>query len=107
MLAHGQGRSYGDCCLNDGGKLLRTEGLIAWAEVERRGVPGAAVRMAAIPVAGLDEFVALSDESDAGYEYTVAWLDVLSRAQRGIFFRGDHVAGAVRAPRTRTAVPTD
>src|SRR5437899_12628324 len=210
MLAYGQGRSYGDCCLNDGGKLLRTAGLdrfisfdsgsgllrceagvtlgeilrlmvprgfflpvvpgtkhvsvggaiandthannhhragtigghvrrlellrsdgqareigpedrlfqatlggpgltglITWAEVALRRIPVAAVRMEAIPFAGLDEFVALSDESDAGYEYTVAWLDVVSRAQRGIFFRGDHVAGAVRAPRARTAVPTD
>jgi FAD/FMN-containing dehydrogenase len=26
-LAYGQGRSYGDCCLNDGGTLLRTAGL--------------------------------------------------------------------------------
>ena len=210
MLAYGQGRSYGDCCLNDGGKLLRTAGLdrfisfdsgsgllrceagvtlgeilrlmvprgfflpvvpgtkhvsvggaiandihgknhhragtfgahvrrlellrsdgqareigpedrlfqatlgglgltglITWAEVALRRIPVAAVRMEAIPFAGLEEFVALSDESDAGYEYTVAWLDVVSRAQRGIFFRGDHVAGAVRAPRARTAVPTD
>jgi len=210
MLAYGQGRSYGDCCLNDGGKLLRTAGLdrfisfdsrsgllrceagvtlgeilrlmvprgfflpvvpgtkhvsvggaiandihgknhhragtfgahvrrlellrsdgeareiapedrlfqatvgglgltglITWAEIALRRIPVAAVRMEAIPFAGLDEFVALSDESDAGYEYTVAWVDVLSHAQRGIFFRGDHVAGAVRAPRTRTVVPTD
>src|SRR3954468_5823482 len=27
MLAYGQGRSYGDSCLNDGGTLLRTAGL--------------------------------------------------------------------------------
>src|SRR5205085_1669605 len=27
MLPYGQGRSYGDSCLNDGGKLLRTAGL--------------------------------------------------------------------------------
>ncbi len=27
LLAYGQGRSYGDSCLNDGGTLLRTSGL--------------------------------------------------------------------------------
>jgi len=27
LLAYGQGRSYGDSCLNDGGTLLRTAGL--------------------------------------------------------------------------------
>ena len=27
LLAHGQGRSYGDSCLNDGGRLLLTRGL--------------------------------------------------------------------------------
>ena len=210
MLPYGQGRSYGDCCLNDGGKLLRTggldrfisfdagsgllrceagvtlgeilrlmvprgfflpvvpgtkhvsvggaiandihgknhhragtlgahvrrlqllrsdsqpkeitpedrlfqatvgglglTGLITWAEIALRRIPVAAVRMEAIPFAGLDEFVVLCEESDSQCEYTVAWLDVLSGAQRGIFFRGDHVAGAVHAPRTRAAVPPD
>src|SRR5258706_15783640 len=27
LLAYGRGRSYGDCCLNDGGTLLVTSGL--------------------------------------------------------------------------------
>src|SRR5258706_6121363 len=27
LLAYGKGRSYGDCCLNDGGTLLATSGL--------------------------------------------------------------------------------
>jgi len=210
MLAYGQGRSYGDSCLNDGGKLLRTAGLdrfisfdaasgvlrceagvtlgdilrlavprgfflpvvpgtkhvsvggaiandihgknhhragtfgahvrrlallrsdgklaernenvdwfgatigglgltglITWAEIALRRIPVAAVRTEAIPFAGLDEFLALSDQSDADFEYTVAWLDVYSRAQRGIFFRGNHADGAIHAPRLRAAVPVD
>src|SRR5438105_116979 len=182
MLAYGQGRSYGDCCLNDGGKLLRTAGLdrfisfdsgsgllrceagitlgeilrlavprgyflpvvpgtkhvsvggaiandihgknhhragtfgrhvlrmellrseegtvaiapedelfhatvgglgltglITWAEIALRRIPVAAVRTEAIPFHGIDEFLALSQESDERFEYTVAWMDVLAR----------------------------
>ena len=86
---------------------LGLTGLITWAEIALRPIPVAAVRMEAIPFAGLDEFLALSDESDAQCEYTVAWLDVFSSAQRGVFFRGDHAAGSPRAPRVRAAVPVD
>src|SRR5438105_11627281 len=210
MLAYGQGRSYGDCCLNDGGKLLRTAGLdrfisfdsgsgllrceagvtlgeilrlmvprgfflpvvpgtkhvsvggaiandihgknhhragtfgrhvrrlellrsdgsraevsagdelfnatvgglgltglIIWAEIALRPVPGAAVQTDALKFTGLDEFFTISDESDALCEYTVAWLDVLSREHRGVFYRGDHAAGAVRASRAHVSVPVD
>jgi FAD/FMN-containing dehydrogenase len=210
LLAYGQGRSYGDCCLNDGGKLLRTAGLdrfvsldpgsgvlrceagvtlgeilrlaaprglflpvvpgtkhvsvggaiandihgknhhragsfgqhvrrmellrsdagrvevgpddelfratvgglgltglITWAEIALRPIPVAAIRAEAIPFHGVDGFVALCEESDARFEYTVAWMDARSRSQRGIFFRGDHAEGAVRAPRQRGAVPLD
>jgi FAD/FMN-containing dehydrogenase len=86
---------------------LGLTGLITWAEIELRRIPIAAVRAEAIPFSGLDEFLALSDESDAEFEYTVAWVDVLSHRQRGIFFRGEHAAGAVHAPRARVAVPVD
>ena len=210
LLAYGQGRSYGDSCLNDGGKLLRTSaldrfisfddrsgvlrceagitlgeilrlavprgfflpvvpgtkhvsvggaiandihgknhhragtfgrhvqrlqllrsdagavearpgddlfsatvgglgltGLITAADITLRRIPVAAIRTEAIPFHGLDQFFALCEESDARSEYTVAWLDVLSRSQRGIFFRGDHAEGAPKAPRARGSVPLD
>ncbi|MGZ6123573.1 MAG: FAD-binding oxidoreductase [Myxococcales bacterium] len=86
---------------------LGLTGLITWAEIALRRIPVAAVRTEAIPFQGLDRFIALSDESYARFEYTVAWLDTLSRSQRGIFFRGEHAEGAVRAPRGRGAVPVD
>jgi FAD/FMN-containing dehydrogenase len=86
---------------------LGLTGLITWAEIALRPIPVAAVRMEAIPFAGLDEFLVLSEESDAQCEYTVAWLDVFSSSQRGIFFRGDHAAGAPRAPPARAAVPLE
>jgi FAD/FMN-containing dehydrogenase len=83
---------------------LGLTGLITWAEIALRRIPVAAVRMEAIPFVGLDEFLSLSEESDAECEYTVAWVDVLSRSKRGIFFRGDHADGSPRAPRSRAAI---
>jgi FAD/FMN-containing dehydrogenase len=209
VLPHGQGRSYGDCCLNEGGVLLRTSGLdrfisfdaggvlrceagltlgeilefavprgfflpvlpgtrhisvggaiandihgknhhragsfgrhvrrlellrsdgerrehepgdalfaatvgglgltglVTWAEIALVPVPGPGVQVEAIPFAGLEEFFAISDESDARCEYTVAWLDVLAASHRGIFFRGHHAPGEIRPPRARATVPFD
>jgi len=86
---------------------LGLTGLITWAEIALRRIPVAAVRVEAVPFEGVDEFLALSEESDAEFEYTVAWVDVLSRAQRGVFFRGDHAAGAIRTAPTRATVPVD
>ena len=86
---------------------LGLTGLITWAEIALEKVPGPAVRVEAIPFAGLDAFFALSDESDARCAYTVAWLDVLASSHRGIFFRGDHAVGKVRPPRARASVPVD
>ena len=86
---------------------LGLTGLITWAEIELRRIPVAAVRAEAIPFHGVDEFLALTGESDEGFEYTVAWVDVRSRSQRGIFFRGEHAEGAVRAPRERGLVPLE
>jgi FAD/FMN-containing dehydrogenase len=82
---------------------LGLTGLITWAEIQLRRVPGPAVRSESIPFKTLDEFFALSDESDEKCEYTVAWFDVLR--SRGIFFRGDHAEGPKRAPRGKLAVP--
>jgi FAD/FMN-containing dehydrogenase len=86
---------------------LGLTGLITWAELALRRIPLAAVRTEAIPFQGVDGFVALSDESDARFEYTVGWVDLSSRTPRGIFFRGDHEEGAARAPRAHAAVPLD
>ena len=39
---------------------------------------------------GLDEFFALADESEAGWEHTVSWIDCLSGAHsRGLFMRAN------------------
>jgi FAD/FMN-containing dehydrogenase len=51
---------------------LGLTGLITWAEIELKSIPGPAIRVEAVPFGALDEFFALSDESDAKHEYTVA-----------------------------------
>src|SRR3954464_3287396 len=86
---------------------LGLTGLITWAEIALRRVPGPAIRSESIPFRGVDEFLALCEESVQRGEYTVAWVDVLSGAQRGVFFGGDHADGAPRRPHARAAVPVD
>jgi FAD/FMN-containing dehydrogenase len=71
---------------------LGLTGLILWAELRLKRVPGAALRMERIRFANLREFFQLSTV-DQEYEYTVAWVDCLARGARlgrGIFLRGDH-----------------
>lgn len=75
---------------------LGLTGLILWAELRLKRVPGPAIAMERIRFSGLDEFLHLSSSSDQEHEYTVAWVDCLARGRRlgrGLFLRGDHVSG--------------
>jgi FAD/FMN-containing dehydrogenase len=79
---------------------LGLTGLILWAEVRLKPVPGAAIAMERIRFPRLQGFFELSAH-DQDYEYTVAWIDCLARGSRqgrGLFMRGDHAAGASRLP---------
>ena len=70
---------------------LGLTGVIAWAELQLSSVAGAWLDSEDVAFHRLDEFFDLADESEAGHEYTVAWIDcaVRGRAQgRGIFSRG-------------------
>ncbi len=82
---------------------LGLTGLITWAEIQLRKVPGPAIRLETIPFRGLEAFFSLSEESDAKCEYTVAWYDVWRG--RGVFFRGDHAPGKRRAPLRKPGIP--
>jgi FAD/FMN-containing dehydrogenase len=86
---------------------LGLTGVITWAEIQLREVPGPAIQVQSIPFKGLGEFFTISDESDGSHEFTVAWLDLTSRNRRGIFFRGQHAEGRPNAPKARAAVPLD
>src|SRR6267143_1641316 len=127
LLPFGQGRSYGDCCLNDGGTLLETSRLDRFIEFDQgrgvlrceagvriadilaltvprgwfRPVQGPFIESETVPFRGLDELFALDADSSQRFEYTVAWIDPRPRGLRGLYFRGDHSARAGKAPRPK------
>ena len=76
---------------------LGLTGVIAWADIQLKRVAGPW----------------MDAESDAAYEYTVAWLDSFAgKNARGIFFRGNHAADKgkefhpKRGPKLPFALPT-
>jgi FAD/FMN-containing dehydrogenase len=91
------------CSEQDNAQLFRATigglgltGLILWAEFRLKPIPGAAIAMQQIRFGELDEFFAISADSDRRAEYTVAWVDCLARGSRlgrGWFLRGNHAAG--------------
>jgi FAD/FMN-containing dehydrogenase len=85
---------------------LGLTGLIRWAEFDLKKIPGEFVDGEAIKFETLEQFAALSAESDGPFEYTVSWIDCLSKGGRGVFSRGNHSAqpGGVRRARA-LAVP--
>jgi FAD/FMN-containing dehydrogenase len=89
---------------------LGLTGLVTWAELRLRRVPGEWIRCETVPFANLDAFFELSARSDATHEYTVAWVDSLAQGGalgRGLFFRANpadapgprpHPVGAFQVP---------
>jgi L-gulonolactone oxidase len=92
---------------------LGLTGLIAWVEIEMMPIASAMMEVETIPFAGLGEFFALAAESDAAFDYTVAWIDCLASGEalgRGIFSRARHAAsGSLATPpsRGRSRLPID
>lgn len=75
---------------------LGLTGVITRAELQLRPVPGPWLEVEYLPFGSIDEFFALADDSEEGFEYTVAWVDCAasgSRLGRGIFMRGNHAPG--------------
>jgi len=72
---------------------LGLTGVIAWADIQLKRVDGPWIDSESIPFHSLKAFLDLSLESNAGFEYTVAWLDCFAGSNlRGVFFRGNHAA---------------
>lgn len=72
---------------------LGLTGVVTWAELQLRRVPGRYLETENIRFDTLDEFFALSRESAATHEYGVAWIDCLAKGVargRGHFTRADH-----------------
>lgn len=71
---------------------LGLTGVILWAEIALVPVTSAFLEQETIPFSGLDEFMAIADESEERFEHTVAWVDCLASGAdlgRGLFFRAN------------------
>ncbi len=69
---------------------LGLTGVIVEVEIQLHRVAGSWLDTETIPYAKLDDFFLLADDSEAGWEHTVSWIDCLSGARaRGVFLRGN------------------
>lgn len=91
---------------------LGLTGLLTWAELQLRRVPGTSLEVENIRFGALDDFFALSQASTATHEYSVAWIDCLARGRnlgRGHFTRANHAAQLADerppAPRRKLGMP--
>jgi FAD/FMN-containing dehydrogenase len=66
-------------------------GVMVEAELQLRRVAGPWMQAETLPYESLDEFFALADASEEGWEHTVSWIDCIgSREGRGLFMRANH-----------------
>ncbi|KVO37537.1 FAD-linked oxidase [Burkholderia ubonensis] len=68
---------------------LGLTGVIIEAEIQLRRVAGPWLETETIAFSALDEFFKLADESEAGWEYTVSWIDCIAGGGRGLFMRAN------------------
>lgn len=79
---------------------LGLTGLITWAELQLRRVPGAWFTTETRRFDQLDDFFELSAQSEHEFEYTVAWVDCTAHGSalgRGVFARGNHASAPPHA----------
>jgi len=80
---------------------LGLTGVITWAELQLRPIPGPYLEVESVRFSHLDEFFSLCDESERDFEYTVAWIDCLGRGKhlgRGILQRANHASTPTAGP---------
>ena len=80
---------------------LGLTGVITWAEIQLQAIDNPCIQQETIRYKNLDEFFQLSQESDEGYEHTVAWIDCLAQGEqlgRGLFSRGNYAKGHMADP---------
>lgn len=64
-------------------------GVVTEAVLQLRRVAGPWLVTDTVPYRDLNEFFALADSSEAGWEQTVSWIDCLSGIGRGLFLRAN------------------
>ncbi len=72
---------------------LGLTGVITWAALQLRRIPGPVMNVETIRFSNLEEFLRLQSESDRDFEYTVAWVDCLGKGSqlgRGWLERANH-----------------
>lgn len=69
---------------------LGLTGLITRAQIQLQKVSGAYLDTQNIVFRDTSEFLALSDESEADWQYSVSWVDCTSKNGRGLFMRGNN-----------------
>ncbi len=85
---------------------LGLTGLVTWARIQLRRIPGPWMTSEIHRFDGLAGFFQLSEASDRDYEYTVAWIDCAAKGRgmgRGLFTRSNH---APAYPDQRPTAPT-
>jgi FAD/FMN-containing dehydrogenase len=88
---------------------LGLTGLITWVRLRLKRISSAMLDGESIKFDSIEEFIALSRDSDASHEYTVAWIDCLSKRGRGLFSRANHSTeglASFRAPGSLTVPVT-
>jgi FAD/FMN-containing dehydrogenase len=83
---------------------LGLTGVVTRATLRLRRIPGPWIDAQTLRFRSLDEFFALSAESQR-HEYAAAWIDCAAggaKRARGVFERGGHAAHGAPAPRERT-----
>lgn len=77
-------------------------GIITRAEIELMPVASTLMDSETVPFGNLADFFAVARDSEAGFAYTVAWIDCFARGAelgRGHFVRGNHSAQGFGMPR--------
>lgn len=69
---------------------LGLTGVILEVDIQMRQVDGPWLHTESIHFNNLDDFFNLSRDSEASWDYTVAWIDCLAKHGRGIFMRANH-----------------
>ncbi len=64
-------------------------GVIVEADIQLRQITGPWLETETLPYENLDDFFKLADDSEAGWEHTVSWIDCLSDKGRGLFMRAN------------------
>lgn len=78
---------------------LGLTGVVTWAELQLRRIPGPHLDVESIRFGHLDEFFSLCEPSERDFEYTVAWIDCLGRGKhlgRGVLQRANHATTPAR-----------